>query len=98
MNADEFAKAVRSGDARLRVDRVVVTAGINKFRGAGVLRIAKGRMHLDVTLSGKAKAPDEKKTVWNEADFWKLRGVIEHSLPFVATHVSPAERRMSGRT
>lgn len=98
MNADEFAKAVRSGDARLRVDRVVVTAGTTKFRGAGLLRISKGEMHLDVTLSGTAKAPDEKRTVWNEADFWKLRGVIEHFLPFAATHVSPAERRMSGRT
>ena len=27
-----------------------------------------------------------------------VEGVIEHSLPFAATHVSPAERRMSGRT
>ena len=66
MNADDLAKAVRSGDAHLRVDRVVVTAGTNKFRGAGVLRIANGKMHLDIILSGKTYAPDEKPSEWKE--------------------------------
>lgn len=96
MKADELAEIMRKGDAKLRVDRVVVTAGKTTFRGAGLLRVAQKELHLDVTLSGKSIAPGDGKSVWMEEDFWKVRGVIEHSLPFTATHVSPGKRSSSG--
>jgi hypothetical protein len=95
MKVDEFAKLVRKGDGRLRVDNVTVSAGNARFRGSGVLVVATKELRLELTLSAKSKAPDEHKPVWNEADFWKLRGVIEHSLPFTATHVSPGTRTYS---
>ncbi len=95
MNVGEFAKLVRDGDARLRVDKVIVSAGKARFRGSGVLVVTSKELLLELTLSAKSRAPDEKKTVWNEADFWKLRGVIEYSLPFTATRVSPGTRTYS---
>lgn len=98
MKADDFAKTVRSGEARLRVDRVVVTAGTTKFRGEGLLVITKSKMQIELTLARNAKLPNEHRTVWNEANLWRLRGVIEHALPFVATHVSSAEHTVSGST
>ncbi len=95
MKVDGFAELVRKGDARLRVDKVIVSAGKTRFYGSGVLVVTTQEMRLELTLSVKSRAPDYDKSVWNEADFWKLRGVIEHSLPFTATHVSPGMRTYS---
>lgn len=92
MKADDFAELVRKGDARLRADKVVVTMGKTHFNGSGVLLATMKGLRLDVTLSAKSKTPDEKRSVWNDADFWRLRGVIENHLPFTATHVAPAKQ------
>lgn len=96
MTADEFAEMVRKGGGKLRVDRVVVTAGQARFRGSGMLQITEGEFQMDLLLSRTSKAPDDRKLEWKEADYWKLRGVVEHTRHIVATHVSPSARSWSG--
>lgn len=57
MTADDFAKTVRDRSTRLRVDKVVVSVGKERFRGSGTLRVAEERFEMDVVLSIKSKAP-----------------------------------------
>ena len=46
MKVDEFAKLVRKGDGRLRVDKVIVSAGKARFRGSGVLVVTTKELRL----------------------------------------------------
>lgn len=95
MSADEFAEIVRKGEGRLRVDRVVVRAGEFRFSGSGSLEIIGEEFRLDVALSKSSSAPAFGAKLWNEDDFWSLRGLVEHSLPVSATHVSPCKHSSS---
>lgn len=96
MTADEFAELVRKADIRLRVDRVVVRAGKLHFRGSGTLRIVGDKFEMDVALSRTSKAAPHGEGVWREADFWKLKAIVEHALPITATHVSPRNHSSFG--
>ncbi len=51
---------------------------------------------MDVALSRTSKAAPHGEAVWREADFWKLKAIVEHALPITATHVSPHNHSSSG--
>jgi hypothetical protein len=87
VDGNEFAKLVRAGKDKLRVDRVVVIAGETKLRGQGILRIEPGTLEIDLTLVGRT-IPDHSR-VTTKKDAWSMSGVIEGVLPFNCDNVSP---------
>ena len=92
MTANEFAKVVRSGDGRLRVDKVILYAEGCRVRGQGLLRITPTQLELDLEVGSKSVMPRLKKHIWGENDFWPMWGRIEGDLSFVCDHVSPGNR------
>lgn len=96
MNADELSAALRSGDTPVRLDRIEVSAGGEKFRGTGVLEVKGDDLQIRVTLSKRSKLPNWHRSVWSEADFWKVRARVEHSVSFTATNVIPIRQITRG--
>jgi hypothetical protein len=87
MDANEFAKLVRTGKDKLRVDRAIVTAGDAKLRGQGILRIERDKLEIDLTLVGRTIPGHGRVTT--KKDLWSMSGVIDGVLPFRCDNVSP---------
>jgi hypothetical protein len=96
MKADDLAAAVREGQGKFRVEKVVIDAGSSKIRGKGLLIVSSEDFELEMTVAPNA-VPRRDKIVWTERDFWHLTGVIEDDLMFRAEHVSTSGYRESWR-
>src|SRR3954469_11663060 len=95
MNISEFAKLVRTGDAKFRVTKIILHAEGQKIRGEGLLEIGKDEFELNLVVAPKYPVPDPKREVWKPADAWKLSGLIEGNLKFSCDQVSPIGKQLS---
>ena len=93
---EDLIKAIRKGDSRLRVDNVIIQAGDIKIRGSGMLIITKEQLWIELAISPKSRLPEKNPSLWNQSNFWKVRGTIAHLFPFEATRVVPGTRTTSG--
>src|SRR3569833_2995650 len=89
MNADEFVSAVRKGDVKFQVTKVLLEAEGQKIRGRGILRVVKDDFEINLEIGQNYQVPDPKRAIWKPADAWKLSGLIEGDLKFVCYQVSP---------
>jgi hypothetical protein len=89
MNADEFVKLARTGDAKFRVTKVILHAEGQKFRCQGSLLVGKRDFELNLEVDLKHQTPEPKRVVWTPADAWKVSGTIEGDLKFSCDQVSP---------
>lgn len=89
MTADEFAKAIRCGQCRMRVTRLVLLAEGERAYGKGILELDNGRMSLTFEPTRNSRFPQPQRDVWKAADCWRLSGVIENDLRFKSRSVTP---------
>lgn len=83
MNEDELSKIIRRGDRTLRVDDLVLDDGVEKRKGKGHLRIQRKKLTILMVLNSMANARRMSGPgVVTKSEFWKLTGLIEHSLRF----------------
>jgi hypothetical protein len=100
MTADEFAKIIREGSDKLRVDDVVISTPDRKMHGKGMLKITKRRLEVEVALDAEDQVPEMKSGIYTRRDAWKITGTIEDHLRFKCDHVGPAgnSKWFNGRT
>lgn len=91
MKADAFALTVRKGTDNLRADKVTIAdaAGVIRFRGVGVVRIAGASLEIDLTVRGSAPPPARHTNVITQKDYWRLTGVIDDDLRFSSEFITP---------
>ena len=83
MDANELAKAVRSGDEKLRADDLVLDTGSKKLTGKGYLHVQPAALTIYMTLDAEGDHPEEgSPRVATKSDFWKMTGIIERELVF----------------
>ena len=83
ITADDFARAVRGGGDKLRLDALILTTPDRSLTGRGMLRIEKDRLHVEMTLGEGVFPPaTHGPTVTTASEFWKLAGLIDENLPF----------------
>ena len=93
MTADEFAKIVREGSDKLRVDTIVLNFGGQEFHGSGTMLIGGKSIKLHVELNGGERLPEFHVGIHTKKDTWKLKGIIEYDLEFQCDRAMVASPR-----
>jgi hypothetical protein len=88
MNREDFIKHIET-DSRLMVDNARITTPHGTWEGHGVMQCIDGDFLFTIHLPEGSQPPPPVKGLIQTKDFWKMEGILENSLPFVAPSFSP---------